>query len=73
MKVNYKYFYLFVIISTLIVSCDPDDPIEPEPEDPRDELVGTWKCSETSNIFGQQNYNVDISKHASDSSKVLIG
>jgi hypothetical protein len=72
MKIAIKYILIFFTVSLLFNSCDPDDPVEPEPEDPRDEIIGKWKCSETGDIFGQQNYDVNISKHEQDSSKVYI-
>ncbi|OFX43530.1 MAG: hypothetical protein A2046_01375 [Bacteroidetes bacterium GWA2_30_7] len=66
-----KYFILTVLIGTFVYSCKPDEPIEPTPEDSRDKITGTWKCEETSQVFGSTTFTVNISK-SSDSSKVLI-
>ncbi|OFX24786.1 MAG: hypothetical protein A2033_03920 [Bacteroidetes bacterium GWA2_31_9] len=67
-----KYLFLVVFISTLIYSCKPDEPIEPEPEDPRDKITGTWTCKETSEDFGATTFTVSLRNHSSDNSKIWI-
>lgn len=67
-----KYLILLVFTSTLIYSCKPDDPIDPIPIDPRDKITGSWKCEETSEVFGATTFTVGLKNHSSDSSKVWI-
>lgn len=67
-----KYFILVLFIGTFVYSCKPDDPVEPVPEDPRDKITGTWKCEETSEVFGPTTYTVSLKNHETDSSKIWI-
>jgi len=46
-------FFLFLFFS----NCATDDL-----GDPRDSLLGTWTCQEESQLFGEQSYDVEISK-----------
>ncbi len=54
-----------VVLSSCTVE-DPDD------FDIRDDFVGNWQASEQSQVFGNSNYSVSISKHATDSTRIYI-
>ncbi|MFW5886536.1 MAG: hypothetical protein ACOCUL_02145 [Bacteroidota bacterium] len=44
-----------------------------ETGDPRDQIVGSWKVDEVHDQFKMKEvYDVDIEKHPSDSSKIII-
>jgi len=53
-----------VILSLIVISCQPDDSVDSG--DVRDEYVGEWICTETSQIFGTSNYTVTITKDTLD-------
>ena len=54
----------------MVTSCNPDDLIPDD--DVRSKLVGSWNCEESSEVYGVQHYEVQISEDLSDSTCVLI-
>jgi hypothetical protein len=67
---NYvRFFLLSVLLAVVVVSCDK---LGSESDDPRDNLVGVWYCNE-SGTGGNSNFQVVISKSATDSTRILIG
>lgn len=64
---NGAFLVLFVLV---LISCEK---LSDNPADPRDNIVDTWKCVETSQAFGgQTTYSVDVSKDSKDSTKVWL-
>jgi hypothetical protein len=63
--------YIIVLMS-VFSSCLPDEDLVPETDDPRDNIVDTWKCDENSPYYGESSYWVDISKDPNDSTRVII-
>lgn len=53
-----------VILSLIVISCQPDDGVDTG--DIRDEYVGSWNCTEVSQLFGTSNYSVTITKGTQD-------
>lgn len=53
-----------VILSLIVISCQPDDGVDTG--DVRDEYVGSWNCTEVSQLFGTSNYSVTITKGTQD-------
>ena len=59
-----------IIISFLLLlfsNCATDDL-----GDPRDSLLGTWSCEEESQLFGNQSYDVVISKSDTDEVQIIM-
>lgn len=69
MKQLLKYGY--IIISLLLISCDPDDSLLNN-EDVRDDLTGNWLVTENSSLLGFRTYEVDIFKDSENQSKINI-
>lgn len=74
MKTIVKYFFIFVLFSSFLTSCEPETsaPEDTPDVDPRDKFVGNWVCTETSKQNGQQTFTVGITLNPSNSSQVLI-
>ncbi|HEY4784910.1 MAG TPA: hypothetical protein VIH57_02625 [Bacteroidales bacterium] len=67
---NYVRFLIGSIIFIMVaISCQK---IDTGSDDPRDNLLGKWSCSEDGQIFGHQNYEVEITKSSNDSTKIFI-
>lgn len=67
---NLKIYFSITALSLVILSsCTIEDPNFDE----RDDFTGSWICSEQSTIYGNSNYNVNITKHSTDTTKILIG
>lgn len=69
MKFKAKGIYLFVLF-VFLFSCELED-FNVDSDDPRDDIVDVWSCEEENNT-GKLNYTSEISKHPSDSSKIII-
>jgi len=67
MKINQYVIFTVVTITLLISACQKDTT-----DDPRDNLVGTWKCQETGTSSGTQTFQASISKSSSDSTQLFI-
>jgi hypothetical protein len=67
---NYvRYFLATLILAAFVASCQK---IDTGSDDPRDNLLGTWNCKETSQSFGVTNFTIEISKSTTDTTKILI-
>lgn len=54
-------------------SCEFVEEIDPdENDDPRDNIVDTWKSTEISGIYGKSSYLVDIAKEPLDSTGLIM-
>lgn len=69
---NIKIYLGVVLVSVIGLSSCVDDINNPDDFDVRDDMVGSWQASEQSQLFGNSNYVVTISKHTTDSTKVYI-
>ena len=67
--ISYKVCLLLVVFC---YSCEILDDLDTETGYVRDQIVDTWRCEETSEIFGKSAYLVDISKSFSDSSNIIL-
>ncbi|MFN4235067.1 MAG: hypothetical protein ACK4IK_09710 [Bacteroidia bacterium] len=77
MKTTNKYLsILSIVFSFIIISCEKDDTPSNNPtgtvNDVRDRYTGTWTASESSQIYGQTSYQVNIKKAPNDNNQVLI-
>ncbi len=61
-----------MLLIVFCYSCEILDDLDPETSYVRDRIVDTWRCEETSEIFGKSAYLVDISKSLSDSSTIIL-
>ena len=68
LKSNFIYIVLFTLI--ILSSCNPDDDCITTAT--RDDYLGIWLCDETQNSQPPATFQVEILKHPSDNSKVLI-
>ena len=60
-------------VMLLVTSCDFGEDIDPDnSDDPRDNIVDTWRSTEISAIYGKSSYLVDIAKEPLDSTKVVL-
>ncbi len=74
MKGNRKHQFptLLVVSIVLLSSCELDD-FSIDSDDERDKVVDTWRCEETSQLYGELNpYLSDISKEPGDSVTIYI-
>ncbi len=74
MKSHRKHQFptLLVISILLLSSCELDD-FSVDSDDERDNIVDTWRCEETSQLYGESNpYLSDISKESRDSVTIFI-
>jgi hypothetical protein len=65
-----KFVRIFTIISLFVLpfqSCEKDSL-----DDPRDNLTGSWKCSETGTASGSQTFKATITKASGDSTMLYI-
>jgi hypothetical protein len=76
MKNSIKYFSILTIaFSVLFISCEKDtNNTNPTGTvtDVRDRYTGTWTASESSQIYGQTTYQVNIKKAPNDNNQVII-
>ncbi len=60
-------------VMLLISSCDFGEDIDPDnSDDPRDNIVDTWRSTEISAIYGKSNFYVDIAKEPLDSTELIL-
>jgi len=76
MKVFFRLLFVLAVLSSagLMVSCEPDDTLDNDPSDIRNEYVGVWRFTESGYWkSGQlQSYIVTISLDPDNSSQVLL-
>jgi len=69
-----KTAFLFIGISLLLVSCEPDNGLDDD--DPngssRDKIINTWNVQENSKLYNNSNYQVNILKRAGNETQVEI-
>ncbi|MBA7559646.1 hypothetical protein ES708_01261 [subsurface metagenome] len=62
-----------ILVMLLVTSCDFGEDIDPDnSDDPRDNIVDTWRSTEISAIYGKSSYLVDIAKEPLDSTEVVL-
>lgn len=63
---NYvRYFFTALILSTFIIACQKEN-TGPE------SILGQWSCKENSEAIGETNYEVEISRSSTDTTKIFI-
>jgi hypothetical protein len=67
-----NYVRLFALLVTAILITQSCEDTNDKTNDPRDNITDTWQCKETSEVFKQTTYTVDITKSYSDSTKIFI-
>lgn len=77
MKTSLKYIsILMLIFSVTFISCQKDETPTTNPTgsttDVRERYTGTWTASESSQIYGQTTYQVNIKKAPNDNNQVII-
>ncbi len=63
-----KKLIIFILPVLLLASCTKDE----DEFDAREKFIGSWKCDETSTIFGTSAYTVTISKSAVAEDRVKL-
>ena len=71
MKLTKQLLFLMLFLLIGLISCQPDEEIDPN-EDPRDKFVGSWTCKESSIIWGNTTFTVEISLDSSNTNRVLM-
>ena len=57
----------------LITSCEFGEEVDPDnSDDPRDNIVDTWRSTEINAIYGKSSFLVDISKEPLDSTEIVL-
>lgn len=78
LKYSRYLFILMMIVSLVGAGCQKDDNAPTPSEeastssDPRAKFVGSWSCNETSQVFGNSTYQVDINKHSTISTRIVV-
>ncbi len=78
MRTSFKYISIIALIfSVTFISCQKDEtPTTNNPTgsttDVRERYTGTWTASESSQIYGQTTYQVNIKKAPNDNNQVII-
>jgi hypothetical protein len=77
MKTSVKNLSIIAFFLTVtFISCQKDETPSNNPTgavtDVRDRYTGTWTASESSQIYGQTNYQVNIKKAPNDNNQVII-
>ena len=68
-----RFSFVLVTAMSLLSSCVKDDTGDViNTPDARDKYVGSWKCQETSQQFGNTTYTITIAKSGNDSTAVLL-
>lgn len=63
---------LFIVLLVLN-SCEFVEQVDPDGnDDPRDNIVDTWRSTEISDIYGKSSYLVDIAKEPQDSTGLIL-
>ncbi len=61
-------FTLFVFFSVFTNSCKKED----DTQTANYNIIGSWRVSENSSTYGQQNYYVDISSDSTNANNIII-
>lgn len=76
MKIQKKIFLLFLITSTFMACTkDDDNDVTPSPTgsvDPRNIFIGNWVSNETSEVFSQTTFSVEIYAHTTIANRIVI-
>ena len=76
MKIQKKIFLLFLITSTFMACTkDDDNDVTPSPTgsvDPRNKFIGNWVSNETSEVFSQTTFSVEIYAHTTIANRIVI-
>ena len=68
-----KSFAGILSVLLLVTSCEFGEEIDPDnSDDPRDNIVDTWRSTEISAIYGKSNFYVDIAKEPLDSTELVL-
>lgn len=71
MKKTFRYLFILASLTSLLVSCDPDDN-PPDDTDPRDKFVGSWSCNENSSENGISTFTVTITLNTGNSTQIYL-
>jgi hypothetical protein len=64
---KHSFKLVFILLAGMaLISCESLEEFGP------DSIYDTWYCIETSEIYGQTNYYVDLSKHPSEEGKIIL-
>lgn len=66
MKKNAFVFLAILLSGLFFTSCESLEEFGP------DSIYDSWYCIETSEVYGQTNYYVDLSKHPSEDGKIIL-
>ena len=66
MKKHSFALFCMLLSGMILTSCESLEELGP------DSIYDTWYCIETSEIYGQTNYYVDLSQHPSEDGKVIL-
>ncbi|HAH57670.1 MAG: hypothetical protein PHW35_12085 [Lentimicrobiaceae bacterium] len=74
MKNNLLKILTLLIFIIPVISCVPDEEVEPDGTDPRDKFVGKWLFIEARSAawYEKASYTVTINKDPSNSAQVLL-
>lgn len=64
-----RILLLSMLLTSIVFSCQK---LDDATDDERDNLVGSWTCSENGQEYGHQNFSVSISKSTADTTKIII-
>ncbi len=70
----FRIFAFFMLISSVMISCVPEEDLDPDADDVRDKFIGSWRFTETQVSRGIDgiSYTVTISYDAGNSLQVLL-
>ncbi len=63
---GFKPMIFVLLLGIMFNSCESLEEYGP------DSIYDTWYCLETSEVYGQTNYYVDLSKHPSEDGKIIL-
>jgi hypothetical protein len=64
---KHSFNLVFILLAGIaLTSCESLEEYGP------DSIYDTWYCIETSDVYGQTNYYVDLSKHPSEDGKIIL-
>lgn len=72
MKKIFRYLFVLAFLTSILVSCDPDDNNPPDNTDARDKFVGSWTCVENSSQNGTSTFTVTISLNSGNSTQIYL-
>lgn len=74
MKIKFLNIVVLLLFVLPVISCIPDDEVEPDGSDPRDKFIGKWLFVEAKSAawYEKSSYTVTISRDPSNSAQVLL-